>query len=394
MANITFHGSYSMIDPPLIYNPVTTTANSSTITVRSSLYSGGTATDIYRGSFSYTTTSVYGTVNSYSLYDNGSLLISASGSFDANTLYRYFGDPMGAYRTLGAGNDTINGTAGTQVVSGFQGNDSINLGAGIDTVFFRYSKSNYSIEKISETAISVRDNTGYDGTDTLYNVEFLKFGSDAIVEVSSLFPVVQSQNVVGNNYFTNSSANETFTASASKFKLSVGGVKDNYSLTKINETSWAISGSDIGTDTLVDLKRVEFTDTVLALDVGVGETAGQAYRLYQAAFARTPDMPGVKYHMNDMESNGLSLKQIATNFMASPEFQSTYGDNISDDAYINALYQNVLGRGASSDEVAYYQERFDNGTWDRPQVMINFAESPENVSLVGSEIENGIWLPL
>ena len=137
-----------------------------------------------------------------------------------------------------------------------------------------------------------------------------------------------------------------------------------------------------------------FSDGILALDVGVGETAGQAYRLYQAAFARTPDMPGVVYHMNDMESNGLSIQQIATNFMASPEFSAKYGLNPTDDDYINALYQNVLGRSAGVEEVAYYQERFDSGVWDRPQVMINFAESPENVSLVGSQIENGIWMPV
>ena len=71
-----------------------------------------------------------------------------------------------------------------------------------------------------------------------------------------------------------------------------------------------MSASNIGTDTLQDFKRLEFSDGTLALDIDAGETAGQAYRLYQAA-TRTPDMPGVAYHMNDMESNGLSIQQIA-----------------------------------------------------------------------------------
>ena len=166
-----------------------------------------------------------------------------------------------------------------------------------------------------------------------------------------------------------------------------------YSLEKMPD-GWQISNAILfsGTDELKSVERINFSDGILALDVGVGETAGQAYRLYQAAFARTPDMPGVVYHMNDMESNGLSIQQIATNFMASPEFSAKYGLNPTDDDYINALYQNVLGRSAGVEEVAYYQERFDSGVWDRPQVMINFAESPENVSLVGSQIENGIWL--
>ena len=87
------------------------------------------------------------------------------------------------------------------------------------------------------------------------------------------------------------------------------------------------------------------------------------------------------YHINDMESNGLSIQQIASNFMASPEFKNMYGENPSDNAYINALYQNVLGRARVLRKL-YYQDHFDKGIWDRPQVMINFAESPENINLV------------
>ena len=32
-------------------------------------------------------------------------------------------------------------------------------------------------------------------------------------------------------------------------------------------------------------------------------------------------------------------------------------------------------------------------TMDRQAALIGFSESPENVTLVGSQIENGIWLP-
>ena len=194
--------------------------------------------------------------------------------------------------------------------------------------------------------------------------------------------------------FVSSLENETFLGSDLKTKMVVSENKADFSIERISDgSSWQISGSNIGTDTVIGFKRLEFSDGTLALDIDPGDTAGQAYRLYQAAFARTPDMPGVAYHMNDMESNGLSIQQIASNFMASTEFKNMYGENPTDDEYINALYQNVLGRGASDAEVAYYQDHFDRGVWDRPQVMINFAESPENINLVGPDILNGIWLP-
>ncbi|MDA9689784.1 DUF4214 domain-containing protein, partial [Betaproteobacteria bacterium] len=192
--------------------------------------------------------------------------------------------------------------------------------------------------------------------------------------------------------YDNTGANESFMAGESKYTFEAFGSYELYNL-RNEGSAWYLTSSSYGTDTLQGFKRIEFTNGTLALDIDAGDTAGQAYRLYQAAFARTPDMPGVAYHINDMESNGLSIQQIASNFMASPEFKTQYGENLSDDAYINALYQNVLGRGASDDEVAYYQDHFDREIWDRPQVMINFAESPENLALVGPDITSGIWMP-
>ena len=88
-------------------------------------------------------------------------------------------------------------------------------------------------------------------------------------------------------------------------------------------------------------------------------------------------MPGVAYHMNDMESNGLVLWNIANNFLASPEFKLKYGENPTDEEYVNLLYQNVLGRTADPvAEVGWYREQLM-----MDGALIGFAESPENVSI-------------
>jgi hypothetical protein len=114
--------------------------------------------------------------------------------------------------------------------------------------------------------------------------------------------------------------------------------------------------------------------------------------MYQAAFDRTPDMPGVKYHMKDIEENGLSIIQVAKNFIASPEFKLKYGENPSEEQYINALYENVLNRIPEVFEVDYYKNRFEEGSTDWSTTLVFFAESLENVELVSAQIENGIWL--
>ena len=186
---------------------------------------------------------------------------------------------------------------------------------------------------------------------------------------------------------------ETITASNGMTELTIRSNKANFELAKIDSSeAWSISGIGIGTDTLIGYERLEFDDGTLALDIDAGDTAGQAYRLYQAAFARTPDMPGVSYHMNDMEGNGLALENIANNFIASPEFKTKYGENPSDDVFIDLLYQNVLGRSADDDGLAFYTNHFTAGTMTRAAALIGFAESPENVTLVAPQIEDGIWL--
>ena len=150
-----------------------------------------------------------------------------------------------------------------------------------------------------------------------------------------------------------------------------------------------------GTDTVTNVERLEFADGTLAFDTD--GNAGQAYRLYQAAFERTPDPVGVGYHVNDIESNGLILHQIAGNFLASPEFESTYGSNLNDSDFVTALYDNVLGRAPDDFERQYYLDRFNKSEsdpmWmDRAASLIGFSESPENMNIVNDDILNGIWM--
>ena len=134
-----------------------------------------------------------------------------------------------------------------------------------------------------------------------------------------------------------------------KTKMVVSENKADFSIERISDgSSWQITGSNIGTDTVIGFKRLEFSDGTLALDIDPGDTAGQAYRLYQAAFARTPDMPGVAYHMNDMESNGLVLWNIANNFLALPEFKSKYGENPTDEEYVNLAVSKCTGKKCRS----------------------------------------------
>jgi hypothetical protein len=72
------------------------------------------------------------------------------------------------------GNDNLLGTAFDDTLEGDGGNDQINGGNGTDTVVFRGSRSDYSFTQLDGGALVV-SGPSLDGTDTLTNVEILKF---------------------------------------------------------------------------------------------------------------------------------------------------------------------------------------------------------------------------
>ncbi len=164
----------------------------------------------------------------------------------------------------------------------------------------------------------------------------------------------------------------------------------NYTVTKTtNGYTVAAKTSAEGTDTLANIERLKFSDGTLALDIS--GTAGQAYRLYQAAFARQPDTVGLAHNIKLMDTS-LTLKQMSAAFNVSAEFVSLYGQSPTDTQYLTALYSNVLGRDPESAGLNGWLGRLADRSWDRADVLIGFSESPENISLVGVAIQDGIWL--
>jgi len=146
-----------------------------------------------------------------------------------------------------------------------------------------------------------------------------------------------------------------------------------------------VTGPD-GTDTLVGVERLDFTDHY-HVTFDIAGNAGLAYRLYQAAFDRKPDLGGLGYQMNDL-NRGVSLEQVAANFIASPEFQTTYG-SVDNTQFLTLLYKNVLHRDPDTGGLQFHLDEFAHGE-TRAQMLIHFSESPENQANVIGDIQDGI----
>jgi hypothetical protein len=66
------------------------------------------------------------------------------------------------------------------------------------------------------------------------------------------------------------------------------------------------------------LRRIQFADISVAFDI---EHTSQIYRLYQAAFDRTPDLAGTGYWLDVLDKD-VPLETIAEDFVGSAEFRS------------------------------------------------------------------------
>jgi serralysin len=328
MATVTFYKPTDMLTAAVWYGYLTN-ASSTNITIDDR--AGHVAS--YNGFFTYSATDLTGgTLTSYSEYTAYSLHYSVTGlalSALAVESYVRSGNAMGLIQLVASGADTFIGSSGNDLLYSFAGNDTLKGNGGADAL------------------------DGGAGSDDLNGGS----GNDTLVGGSEL----------DRAFFQGPRSAYSIAASAGGFTVTD-----------------SVSTRD-GTDTLSEVERLVFTDGYVALDTsGHG---GQAYRLYQAAFNRTPDPGGLGYQMTALD-NGLSLSQVAGNFIASPEFQATYG-SLDNTQFVTQLYANVLHRAPDSGGLAYHVDNLLHGM-ARADVLVGFSESPENQAALIGAIQNGM----
>lgn len=216
--------------------------------------------------------------------------------------------------------------------------------------------------KISEAA-SV--NSFYEGDDTFYGMS-------------------------GNDTFGASPGNDTYYGKGGVDTLNYNALSSDFSVDSLGSKLTTVKGQG-KEDTLFDIARVHFTqdNKTLALDVGEGQNAGAAYRLYQAAFDRKPDAGGLKYWINDLD-NGATLQQVAKGFVDSAEFKqlTPATDNKS---IINSFYQHVLHRDADEGGFKYWEDSMAQGM-TASEMLVSFSESAENMNNAAADLNGGLWL--
>lgn len=124
------------------------------------------------------------------------------------------------------------------------------------------------------------------------------------------------------------------------------------------------------------------TPEIDPLATGCEEHTDSIVRLYAAAFGRNPDAGGFRFWFREYRAGRWSLPAMASFFASSPEFEQRYGAP-TDAEYVDQLYRNALGRGSDAGGRAYWIDRMAAGS-SRGDVLLMFAESPENIERTGT----------
>ncbi len=104
--------------------------------------------------------------------------------------------------------------------------------------------------------------------------------------------------------------------------------------------------------------------------------AEEVARLYGVALGRAPDLAGLNDWTHQIDANTLQLSNVALGFVNSTEFQARYGSFNNQD-FVQALYQNALGRPGEATGIAAWTTQLDAGV-SRATIVVEFSDSFEH----------------
>lgn len=327
-----------------------------------------------------------------------------------------------------AGNDILYGGLGDDALAGGDGNDTlhdesgVNVfdgGAGRDVLLLTsaYRSTGRALDPDLSLVLTL-PNGAFNAVE---NVEEIRFAdgrlvldaSDPAAQVVRLYNAALGRGVDqgGLNYWTNAlQGAATLTTLAqgfldsAEFALRFGsGLSDEAFATQLYQNvlhrapdqggldywTGALAGRGTRADVLVAFSESAENKTNTAAGVAasiwdVSEEAAQVARLYDTVFGRQPDVGGLAHWRAVLDAGAMSLNAVAGSFVASAEFQTTYG-RLDDQGFAAALYRNTLDREPDANGLAFWTAALDRGM-ARSDIVLAFSESAEHMTMTAPNV--------
>lgn len=260
------------------------------------------------------------------------------------------------------------------------------VGTGWDAIWDTGGTDTLSAAGISESAtIDLRAAT-LSGTDPGGHVSWaagIKGGFTIAngVTIENAIGGNSNDTITGNeadNQLTGGEGNDTIDGGAGQDIVNMNGARNGATITLRQDGSIQVAdrnGND-GTDSIRNVETVQFNNGTLNLGQMANATQLSAPQftelaeVYVAYFNRAADAEGL-YYWADKLALGMDMQTIANYFSQSAEARALYPDTADTNAFVTAVYANVLGRTPDSGGFDFWKGNLDNGSVQPGTFVLN-----------------------
>ena len=201
---------------------------------------------------------------------------------------------------------------------------------------------------------------------------------------------------VGQDSLFGDEGNDNLSGSAGDDRI-YGGSGIDTAVFSGNQTSYTLTLSPIGTtitdrrtdgtgtDTLTSIEKLAFTDSTLDMNAftGLTQLSSDQFKslaeMYVAYFNRAPDAEGL-FFWADQLAESLNMNEIAERFFDQAETRAIYTDPSNTDAFVTAVYANVLGRTPDEGGSTFWKARLAEGDVTQGAFVLTIIEAAKNVA--------------
>jgi GH24 family phage-related lysozyme (muramidase) len=217
--------------------------------------------------------------------------------------------------------------------------------------------------------------------------------------VTSVNESTTGQSLTGtaaNDSFTSGTENDYFDGGAGLDQVVFSANRSAYTVSK-SDSGFSVSSSPDGTDTLINIERLEFSDVNLAFDVSASGNAGQA-RLFLGTIAHALiDNPGVEGTILYFFDQGMSMQQVCQ-LAVDVNLISALAGSSSNADLARLVWRNVVGVEADNGAVDLLVSFMDgrNAAFSQAQLLTAVSQldiNQQRVDLVGLATTGMEYLP-
>ena len=165
----------------------------------------------------------------------------------------------------------------------------------------------------------------------------------------------------GNNIFRGTSGNNLIDGQGGIDTAVFSGPRANYAVTG-NAVSRTVTSAADGTDTLLSIERLQFSDQIVASDTSPGGNTWEVYAMFNAAFNRGPNLQELSQWTSLLDRLG-SATDLAQ------EMITTYAPGVPDDVLVSYLWGTIVGTPIPADALALYTGLVANGTYTQASLL-------------------------